>query len=175
MEPPEDLPDIEPSPIVKTPIYCRERHIATAITMTEVDYMFRNKDNPAALRPYHKRIVEETRLATILPAQAFLAWCCQDFEKWRDSNRDESETNRRASRVAAYVSQVAYTHYYKTPPPSLTETEFPLDHIYAHLSSVRARVLDEVAQSPQARIELTIGSINVTFTKVSSLKIGALW
>ncbi|CAG4957211.1 unnamed protein product [Parnassius apollo] len=103
----EDLPpDLERMSTQKSPMYRRERHLASAITLTEIKYMFTHRDNPPALRPHYRRVFEEVQNLEVLPATSFLAWCCNHLEKWKDTSRDDPELNRHAAKVAAMATRI---------------------------------------------------------------------
>lgn len=63
----DPLPGLEEVTPTRCPIYRRERHLASAITLTEIHYMLKHRDNPEALRPHHKRMLEDVKDAYILP------------------------------------------------------------------------------------------------------------
>lgn len=143
----EQLPGLEEATPTKCPIYRRERHLASAITLTEFHYMIKHRDNHAALRPHHKRMLEEVKDMYILPAQDFLSWCVRNLNQLCNDRKEDHETLRRAEKVAHLAAQGSYTHFYKTPPPSLTQEPFPLDTLYARLAITWNRVVSNVAQS----------------------------
>lgn len=159
----EDLPGIEEVIPQKTPIYRRERHLASAITLTEIEYILTHQHNPAALRPHHRRVLSDTEEYTILPATGFLSWCVANLESWCDPSKEEKVLMRRAERVAHLAMEATYTHFYRTPVPDLVYRSLPLNTTYADLAMTWARVISQVAQSQEPRQELVIGKVKTTF------------
>lgn len=159
----EGLPGIEETPPSRCPIYRRERHLATAITLTEIEYILEHQGNPAALRPHHKRIIENIKDLKILPASDFLAWCVGNASLLYTDTKEEHELHRRAEKVAHLTIQGSYSHFYKTPPPPLTKRNFPLDTLYAKLAITWNKLISEVAQSTIPRQEIIVGSYTFIF------------
>lgn len=158
----EDLPGLEAIPPKKTPIYRRERHLASAITLTEIE-IFTHRNNNAALRPHHKRILNEIEGISLMPPTEFLSWCVSDLTRWDGHTKEEKALMRRAERVSQLTMEASYSRYYKTPPSPIVNRSFPLDTIYASLATTWARVISQVAQSQEPRQEITVGSVRVVF------------
>lgn len=153
----EEIPGIERVALQKSPLYRRERHLASAIITTEIEYMFRHHDNPAALRPHHKRLLEDVQEMNILPATSFLSWCVKNLSYLYTHDKAGNEMLRRAEKVAHLAVSGSYSHYYKTTPPQMTQETFPLDTIYSSLALTWNHVISEVAQSFILRQEIKIG------------------
>lgn len=169
-----DLPGLEETPPARSPLYRRERHLASAITLTEIDYVLEHRENPKALRPHHKRLLEDIEGLTILPATSFLSWCLRNLDSLQQCPKDHLERRRRAEDVAHMAASAAYTHYYKTPAPDLTKKKLPLDTPYARLSLTWTSVISTVAQSFVSRQEVVVGEYkfvfdsDICFVRVSS-------
>lgn len=61
------------------------------------------------------------------------------------------------------ATQQAYLHYYKSPPPEITRSSFPLNTIYSGLASSLTSAISSVAQSTVPRQEVEIGKVKIIF------------
>lgn len=118
-----------PSTKIYIPQYRRERHLATAITMTEVNYMLTNLKNPAPLRPHHKRLADDLKGTQILPAEGFFSWRMKNLDDLHNHGKESLLLLKRAESVAHMATKKSYSHFYKTPPPPIAERPMPLDTI----------------------------------------------
>lgn len=125
--------------------------------------MQEHRNNPAALRPHHKNMLEEIKEMYILPAQDFLSWGIRNLELLCNDKKEDHDMLRRAERVAHLATQGSYVHFYKTPPALLTFEPFPLDTLYARLAITWNRVVSDVAQSFVSKQEITVGSFTFVF------------
>lgn len=67
----------------------------------------------------------------------------------------DAQTSKKEAHLALHGS---YTHFYKTPSPSLVQEPFPLDTLYARLAITWNKVISDVAQSFSPRQEIRIAS-----------------
>lgn len=58
----------------KSPIFRRDRHLASALNRGEIDYMFSQWDNPRGLKREHILLKKETKDVTYLPSDNFIHW-----------------------------------------------------------------------------------------------------
>lgn len=136
-------------------MYRRERHLASAITLTEIDYIFKYSENPAALRPHHKRLLDDISDSQVLPATSFLSWCVKNLNDLYNYDKADKELLRRAETVAHLAIHGSYTHFYKTPTSRMAKRHFPLDTLYSNLALTWSKVITSVAQSFTPRQEIS--------------------
>lgn len=122
--------------------------------------MQNHRDNPAALRPHHKRILGATKVMYILPAQGFLSWAAKNLDGRYDAKNEEQEMLRRAERAAHPAMSGSYSHFYKTPPASPTQAQSPLDTPHAKLAVTWTKAIPNAAQSLAPIQETPIGSLH---------------
>lgn len=58
-------------------VYRKDRHLSSALIMTEIDYMKANQDNTAALKVEHIQIYNDMKINnwTWTEADDFYSWC----------------------------------------------------------------------------------------------------
>lgn len=160
----EELPPgTEALPPDKKPLLRRERHLASAITTTEIDYMTKHHDNHAALRPQHKRILNDVGSQTILPASNFLAWSMSNLEDLCEQVKEDTELLRRAERIAGLATSISYEHFYKTQSPEITSRAMPVTSLEARLYITFINVISQIAQSFEPRQVVQIGKHEFVF------------
>lgn len=110
----DDLPDVE----VRTtsePIFRKDRHLSSALVMTEIEYMLHYETNPRALKKEHHMLLAELRgdSLTLVPPESLYAWYMShilDHTRVVSSNRAELRKITEASTLALKMPYADWNH-----------------------------------------------------------------
>lgn len=58
----------------------RDTHLSSAITITEIEYILTNRDNPQALKEEHKRMISHVKGLDLIHPREFFSWVLNNIE-----------------------------------------------------------------------------------------------
>jgi len=73
--------DWEDLPRRSTPIFRKDKHLSTALIITEIEYMLQNKDNPRGIKREHRELLQKIKDKEYLISEHFIPWF---MKAWRD-------------------------------------------------------------------------------------------
>lgn len=109
-----------------SPVFRKDRHLSSALVVTEIEYMFNFRDNPHALKKEHKMLLEEIdkHKIRIQHPEGFYSWCMGKIlglASVYSKNLSECQTLMRISLKGTELARKDWTGY---ALPPLLDSQF---------------------------------------------------
>lgn len=103
-------------------VFRKDRHLSSALIITEIEYMFENEENPRALKYEHRALLQHLRSKSykLFHPDLFYAWCMQQVlgdHGVSHTNVTELMTLFRASEGGYRLAHQDWTFQTATPTP----------------------------------------------------------
>ncbi|ANQ45640.1 RNA-dependent RNA polymerase, partial [Orinoco virus] len=169
------MEDDDPAPTYekpnKSPIFRRDRHLASALTRGEIDYLLNNWDNPRGLKKEHILLKQDTQDVTFLSSSQYIHWALIHVSS-QPATPSSVSLLLRHMRVANDATILGHRNYAKIDPVLAPPVATPLLAQIFTVKKYLARVVDDITFSRRFRQEYTFfgckavcyGNLHVVWT-----------
>lgn len=143
----EDDPNPEFEKINRAPIFRRDRHLASALSNGEIQYLFRNWENPPGLKKEHRLLIKDTKGVMFLPSEQYVHWALRHVSGCRKAAMYNKELNRHI-RVAQDATILGHRNYTRVPLFTASENHLIIEeNLHTKTDSFRDNGSHNIQQS----------------------------
>lgn len=170
----------DPSPTYTTgrrpPIFRRDRHLASALTRGEIDYLLSQWNNPRGLKKEHHLLKRDTKNVTFLPSDQYIHWALLHISSSPPLPR-YTEQLLRHMKIATGATNLGHVNYAKFKPTLRPPQATPLLSLVFSLKKTLAIVTDSITFSQRFKQDYKFfgckatcyGNLHVVWISIRSL------